>query len=241
MKYLLIILFLFGSLFSSFGQADTSKIQNLKYKNLSVTKDTTKNTSILNINSVGYSANTKHPLGYYLSLDLFSFHTYSNHKFDFSGKQDLLIGVSNGISIKTKIAENYMKSYSYFLNFSYEYRNLDFSDKNIEFNDYQIALGYFFIALLRYDFSVKIGSNYLQESNSGKLGFIINSSISFGKVGISLSENVNIYKDQTYYNIDLCKYFTFPENCFLSAIYIGIGYEKFYTYEDINLSLIFCF
>ena len=179
---------------------------------------------------IGYEGSTKLFLGFsYPFLKTDNFYAKAKGRYDFKGNFDISIDVG-------KANLFYAKYYTNALHFGYRARRLDFLKEDVDFLNYRICLKNDF----RSFFSFEIGGDYLHEleNDSGKLGVLFGAFKQIKKLGLALFGKSYLYHNQFDYNIGISKYLgrIFTAN----GIIISLSYEKFYTYEDINFSLLFC-
>ena len=222
MKFLIATLFILNALFPVFAQKNTETEEDTNFSNSSEEKTI----DIVSTSYVGYSGNTELPIGYHLGGSFkLGFYAELNHKFDFSGNQDFFVSIGKPNIIK-------VENFSSYLNISYRYRKLDFLKEDIDFNNTQISLSNYLLNA----FSIVIGGEHLRENSLEKYGFVLGTSFWANKLNILMFGKACIYNEQTNFEIGISKSFYF-----FNQFQIQISYEKFYTYEDVNFSLLFWF
>jgi hypothetical protein len=148
------------------------------------------------------------------------------YKFDRNGNYDLGFNVSKSdLFIKNSKRNDYLV-------YNYLNRELDFVDTNTVFQNHLFNYGLNF----RDKISLFTGLNYM-TADKEKIGINLGASKWFNKPKISTFISSSIFEDDIDYKIGISKSIHFNSRFFIKRTSIGLTFENFKDYNDLNINL----
>lgn len=183
----------------------------------------------------GYIGSTKLPLGINTSVYLtYIGKTQTNiglgfhYMFDSNGNYDVDFYASkNNLFIKNSKTND-------FLGYNYQTRMLDLVNPNIVFQNHRFIYGISIKNIL----NISTGIDYLIDDKDN-IGGIISVSKWFSKPSINTTMTSSIYKNEIDYKIGISKSIHLNNRFFIRNVSVGLNFENFKKYSDINLNLTF--
>lgn len=207
-------------------------IENLPHRGCYNSGGMSQSCYVSNSFGFGYYGSTKLPLGLNSSVYLtyigkkhtdfgfgfqYKFNRNDNYDFGFNAsKSDLFIKSSKSND---------------FLFYNYQKRKLDFVDTNTVFQNHLFNYG----LNIRDKISLFTGLNYAADKEI--IGGIFGVSKWFNKPKIYTTLTTSIFKDDIDYKIGISKSIHFNSRFFIKSTAIGLSFENFKDYNDLNINL----
>lgn len=183
----------------------------------------------------GYNGSTKLPFGFNTSVYL----TYIGknqtnlglgfqYKFDSNGNYDVDFYAS-----KSNLFINNSKTND-FLGYNYQKRKLDFVNSNIVFQNHRFIYGISIKNIL----NISSGIDYLVDDKDN-IGGIFSVSKWFSKPSINTTMTSSIFKNEIDYKIGISKSIQLNNRFVIRSASVGLYFENFKKYNDLNINLTF--
>jgi hypothetical protein len=189
---------------------------------------------ISNSYGIGYYGSTSLPIGYSLSLSLgyigklkTDFGLSIIHQLNNQGNYNFSAIIGKSRMFFRKNAE-----LNDFLTYNYRQRKLNFINDSIEYQNHKIFYG----LTIKNNFAVAAGVDYFKDGGK-ELGGLMYSSYWFSKAKLNISGMTSIFKNHIDYIIGLSRSFLFRQKYLIKSASIGLNYEEFLNYSDLNLSV----
>jgi hypothetical protein len=183
---------------------------------------------------LGYYGSTKLPIGFFTSLQLSyigkirsNFGIRVQDQFDNQGNYDFSMTLG-----KSTILFNKSQNISDFVSYQYRRRVLNFVEPEIIFNNNT----FFYGLTLQKNLNIAFGVDILQGEDK-TIGGILYASKWLNRPKISMEGKTIIFESHIDYQLGISKSFYFNNRIPINSLSIGLYFENFKKYNDLNLSI----